>query len=234
MKKFLVFFIIASITSGGYSYSQSNEKSKFSYGVKAGINVASFHFDSDTKDDMKEDGNTLLPRISFHLGGYADYAVTNNFSVQAGLTLSNKGNKVRYSYDDYAFDEEISGTYTEKLLYLEIPVNAVYKTGRFYVGAGPYVGYALSGKWKDKGESDYGDGDVESFSDSGKLEFGGEEGYKRLDFGVNFLAGYQANDKISIGIGYGLGLSNLNNYDNPSWFTKNRVFSLSVGYSFGK
>ncbi|MBX2923100.1 MAG: PorT family protein [Chitinophagaceae bacterium] len=232
MKKFFAFFIVASMLSGGYSYGQSNEKSKVSYGVKAGINVASYRLNSESRDQLKEDGSSLLPRISFHVGGYADLSVTDAFSVQAGLTLSSKGNKVRYSYDDYGFDEEISGTYTEKLLYLEVPVNAIYKAGRFYAGAGPYVGYALSGKWKDKGETDYGDGDVESFSDSDKIEFGGDEGYKRIDFGVNVLAGYQLKSKISIGVGYGLGLSNMLNRDDNSWFSKNRVFSLSVGYSF--
>lgn len=40
----------------------------------------------------------------------------------------------------------------------------------------------------------------------------------------NFLAGYQFNNKISVGIGYGLGLSDITNQDNNTLFSKNRVF----------
>lgn len=234
MKKFLSFFIIASMITGSYSYGQSNGKSKISYGVKAGINLASYQVGSDYRADVKEAGGMILPLISFHVGGYADFPITNAFSVQGGLTLSGKGHKERYSYDedDFGFDGGGTATFIEKLMYLEVPVNAVYKTGRFYMGAGPYLGYALSGKWIEKGVDDYGDGDTDSFYDSGKIRFGGDEGYKRTDFGINLLAGYQLKNKITLGIGYCLGLSNKD--DSDYWSSKNRVFSLSVGYSFGK
>ncbi|HRN55416.1 MAG TPA: hypothetical protein PLL71_03130 [Agriterribacter sp.] len=56
MKKFLSFFIISAITGGGYSYGQSNKKPKISYGVKAGINLASYRPDSYTRSEIKETG----------------------------------------------------------------------------------------------------------------------------------------------------------------------------------
>lgn len=235
MKKFFAFFIIATVVSGGYSYGQSNEKSKISYGVKAGINLASYQVGSDYRTEVKEAGGMILPLISFHVGGYADFSITDAFSVQGGLTLSGKGHKERYSYDEDDFGLGGAGTsggtatYIEKLMYLEVPVNAVYKTGRFYMGAGPYLGYALSGKWIEKGEDD---DNTDNFNDSGKIIFGGDEGYKRVDFGINLLAGYQLKNKINLGIGYSLGLSNKD--DSDYWSSKNRVFSLSVGYSLGK
>ncbi|HRN55417.1 MAG TPA: hypothetical protein PLL71_03135 [Agriterribacter sp.] len=46
-------------------------------------------------------------------------------------------------------------------------MNAVYKTGRFYIGAGPYLGYALSGKWIEKGIDD-----TDDYYDSGNIAFG--------------------------------------------------------------
>jgi hypothetical protein len=218
---------------GGYSYGQSNEKPKISYGVKAGINLASFRMSSEARSQIKEAGGKTRPLVSFHIGGYVDFPVSNTFSVQGGLTLSGKGDKERYLYDDdFAYPGSSGGEAfdIQKVMYLEIPVNAIYKTGRFYMGAGPYVGYALSGKWIEKGTNNTDDAD--SYYDSGNIAFG--EYFKRTDFGINFLAGYQLKNKINLGIGYGLGLSNNSNDDDYNWSPKNRVFSLSVGYSFGK
>lgn len=243
MKQFFTLLILASLLGGNYSFAQSSDGNKIKYGIKAGINLASLSVGSERKKEMKDyydNGWKNKSVISFHLGGYADYAITEALSIQAGLTLSGKGGKETWSYDDEIFgDEEFTGKAYDKenLLYLELPVNVVYKTGSFYFGAGPYVGYALSGKWKEWYEEDYGDGDIESDSESGKIVFGGENAWmKRTDFGLNFLAGYQLNEKMSIGIGYGLGLSNLlKDPDDPQagdnyWGQKNRVFSISVNY----
>ncbi len=37
-------------------------------------------------------------------------------------------------------------------MYLEVPVNALYKFQSFYVGAGPYAAFALGGKTKAEGK----------------------------------------------------------------------------------
>src|SRR5690606_13385252 len=120
-----------------------------------------------------------------------DYALSKNFSIQAGLSLSGKGGKSAWSEDDLDGSASGEGSFKESLLYLEVPVNAIYRSGSFYFGAGPCLGFALSGKWKESYEYNLGNGDTESGTESGKIEFSGEDGYfKRADFGVNFLAGY--------------------------------------------
>jgi len=65
------------------------------------------------------------------------------------------------------------------------------------------------------------------------LEFGSDEAkddYKSTDFGLNILAGYELKNGINLGVNYGLGLSNLINFDAAKM--RNRVFSLSVGFKF--
>lgn len=237
MKKNFLLLATAFLASSSYTIAQTSPGNKVRYGIRAGINVASFSTSSERKADDKEEGYKSKPVVSFHLGGYADYALSKNFSIQAGLSLSGKGGKSAWSEDDLDGSASGEGSFKESLLYLEVPVNAIYRSGSFYFGAGPCLGFALSGKWKESYEYNLGNGDTESGTESGKIEFSGEDGYfKRADFGVNFLAGYQLNNNISLAAGYGLGLPNLFKTDDAEarkyWAFKNRVFSVSVSYSF--
>lgn len=224
MKNRFMWLVIACVVGGGQAMAQE----RITFGVKAGVNFASFSIvdNRGLDDDYKK-----RPNVSFHVGGLVDVPLSSAFSLQGGLTLSGKGSREIWSNDD-----ELGGSYSEtsfkeSLLYLELPVNAVYKAGNFFVGAGPYAGYALSGKWKETFEEDFGDGDVEKEEDSGNVIFSGENAYReRIDFGVNFLAGYQFNSRMNISLGYGLGLKNI--YKRDEWTMKNRVLSLSVGYTF--
>ncbi|RZK69018.1 MAG: PorT family protein, partial [Pedobacter sp.] len=121
-------------------------------------------------------------------------------------------------------------------MYLEIPVNVVGKipagSGNVFVGAGPYFGYALSGKSKAK-VSVSGGGINESDSSKEDLEFGSEDGeFKRVELGVNFLGGYQLKNGLNINFGYGLGLSNLVNNSSGDGKASNRVLSVGLGFNF--
>ncbi|MBX3241200.1 MAG: PorT family protein [Chitinophagaceae bacterium] len=237
MNKLSVFFTLALLLASFCSYSQTSKTGKIKYGIKAGINLANYGHSSEYKKDFREDGGRFIPIFSFHAGGFADYSITESFSIQAGLTLSGKGGKESWSGEDDDDFYDYDAYYKENLLWLELPVNAIYKTGRFYAGGGPYIGCALSGKWKEGSKEDYGGGDIEEDSETGKIVFGGEDGWRRrIDYGFNFLAGYQVTEKINIGANFGLGLMNLYNESNRDWrdywSMKNRVLSISVGYTF--
>jgi hypothetical protein len=69
-----------------------------------------------------------------------------------------------------------------------------------------------------------------------KLNIGNNSGddLKALDFGVNFLAGYQLNSGLNFGAGYGLGLTNLRPTSTSATNVEqnNRVLSFSIGYAF--
>jgi len=184
------------------------------YGLRAGVNIPKYSFENGSSES-----NT-----GFFVTGYLDAPVSPNFSIQPGLSLQNKGAKWS------AGDGNNSGELKQSIMSLDIPVNAVAKfptgaSGNFFVGAGPYVGFALSGKNKASGNVGGAEGRTEW-----DVEFGSGDGdeLKRTDFGVNFLAGYQLSNGFQINAGYGLGLTNLSPVSNLS--TKNRVWSVGIGF----
>lgn len=222
MKK--IALLAAGFLMGGAAFAQSLPPVK--YGLKVGVNLPKLHVNNTNGDDVESESTT-----NFSVTGYADVPVANGLSVQPGVSLQGKGGK--YVYNGGSLNGEVK----DNSMYVEIPVNLVGKvplgtTGtNFYLGAGPYAAFAISGERKISGN--VGSFGTESTRD---LEFGSDNGddYKGTDFGVNFLAGFQLNSGFNIGAGYGLGLTDLrpseNNSDNGK--TTNRVLSFSVGYSF--
>lgn len=208
MKKFLLSLMIA-----GAGLAVKAQESGVKFGVKAGVTFPTMSISGDSEGIAKS-------TTGFYVGGTADFGLGGMFSLQPGLTLSNKG---------FKFSEE-GGSLTTNLMYIEIPVNALVNfpvgDGKVFVGAGPYYGMAISGKHKLKG-TDEGT----SVSVSTDVEFGDDGTFKRGDFGVNFLAGYQLGNGFNIHAGYGLGLSNVarNSGDETA---KNRVLSVGLGFSF--
>jgi opacity protein-like surface antigen len=195
------------------------------FGVKAGLALP-----SQTSSAMGISVSSSS-KASFYVGAIADISVSPIFSVQPGLTYVGKGGKLDFSEaaEEMGLDpSELEGAekITFNYSYLEIPVNLVANfnagTGKFFVGAGPYAAYALSGNAK------MGDEKIDA-------EFGSEEGeMKRMEFGLNFLAGYKLANGFNLHAGYGLGLSNLENSssDGINATTKNRVFSVGLGFNF--
>ncbi|WP_293903575.1 porin family protein [Sphingobacterium sp. UBA5670] len=180
------------------------------YGLRAGVNIPKYSFENGSSES-----NT-----GFFVTGYLDAPVSPYFSIQPGLSLQNKGGKWSEGEGNNALELK------QSIMSLDIPVNLVAKlptggSGNFFIGAGPYVGFALSGKNKQN------IGGVKTEQD---VEFGSGDGdeLKRTDFGVNFLAGYQLSNGFQINAGYGLGLTNLSPVSNLS--TKNRVWSVGIGF----
>lgn len=183
------------------------------YGLRAGVNIPKYSIENGSSES-----NT-----GFFVTGYLDAPVSPYFSIQPGLSLQNKGAKWSVGNGNNA------GEIKQSIMSLDIPVNLVAKlptggSGNFFIGAGPYVGFGLSGKNKASGNV----GDV-----GGKTEWdvkfgsGDSDELKRTDFGVNFLAGYQLTNGFQINAGYGLGLTNL---APNSGSIKNRVWSIGIGF----
>lgn len=177
------------------------------WGLKAGLNFPKTSLSGGRGSyDTKSSTN-------FYVTGYASIPTATNFAIQPGLSLQGKGGKI----------EEGNTEFKTNLMYLEVPVNAVYYipagyTGSVFIGAGPYLGLGLSGKEKVNGKST----DIDFGSKDGELE--------RFDWGFNFLLGYKLNNGFLINGGYGLGLGNLSNVNGLKM--KNKVFSLGVGFEF--
>ncbi|MDR0866788.1 MAG: PorT family protein [Candidatus Symbiothrix sp.] len=176
-------------------------------GVTAGLNTSSI-----TGDDV--DG--VKYKAGFQIGVLADYAITEKFSIIPELNFAQKGAKYEES------EAGVTVTASLNLNYLTLPINAAYKfdvapDSKLLVFAGPYVGYALSGK-------------VKAGAFSQDIEFGSKEDETNaLDFGANIGVGYQYT-KFFAKLQYNLGLANLSNYDNDA--THNSNIAVTVGYLF--
>ena len=200
MKKTLL--LLALIVASTATFAQTT-----SFGIKAGLN--------SSKLTVSATGGSISTEslVGFHVGGVVDIGF-ETFSIQPGLLFSTKGGK--------SSSEE--GTDKVTLNYLEVPVNFLYKVpagdGKVIFGAGPYLGYGLSGKSKS------------SDGTSTDVTFGSTtDDVKNPDFGFNFLAGYQFSQGFALNVNYGLGLANLSNDDaGVNLKTKNQVLSFSLTY----
>lgn len=223
MKKILTLTFCCILASSGFA-----QKSKIKYGVKAGVNYAKFSITGgfvtdETKDDVKG-------LISFHITGFADIPVLKSFYLQPGLSLNGKGYKFETTdlVPNYRFSN------SSNIMYLELPVNAVYKAQGFYIGLGPYAAFAIAGKSKTEATNN-GVNPPATMKEERDLEFGDDsskDDYTNLDLGLNALAGYQLKNGFNAGINYGLGLSNITAGGDSDFKQKNKVISLSVGYMF--
>lgn len=200
-----------------------------SFGVKAGFNSASI-----------SGGEGAKRLAAWHAGGIADISLAENFSLQPQLLVSVKGAKT----EGYEMPSPVPGVdpisvpgTKISLTYLEVPVNFLYKheagAGSIFVGAGPYVGFGLTGKVKADVD---GAEDVDIKFDGKKaedLEGETEEAVhlKRLDAGANFLAGYELKNGLLFSVNYSLGLTKISPDGGDG---KNGYFGISVGYLFGK
>ncbi|WAC40853.1 porin family protein [Pedobacter sp. SL55] len=217
MKKIFLLLTLAA----GLTTAVNAQDKPVSFGVKAGV-----AFPSITLSSMGISVNTSS-KTSFYVGGIADINISPIFSFQPGLTYVGKGGKFDLSemVEQIGVDpEELDGVdaVTFNYSYLELPLNLLANfnagTGKFFVGAGPYAAYALSANMK------AGDQKLDA-------EFGSEEGQlKRMEFGLNFLGGYKLSNGLNLHAGYGLGLSTTENSSEGT--TKNKVFSVGLGFNF--
>lgn len=134
MKKLFLSAVAILFAAGAYA------QTPFGYGIKAGINLPKYHINNSA--DTKTSTN-------FHVTAYLDAPLSTNVYLQPGISLQGKGAKL---YDGRTHER------TQNTMWLEIPVNAVVKfpTGfasNFYIGAGPYAAFGLSGKNKWKTDS---------------------------------------------------------------------------------
>src|SRR5690606_26891120 len=184
--------LILSIAILAFSVSVFAQGQPMGFGIKAGVNFPKYNF-SGNDNSIETDAST-----NFHVTAFLDAPIfTDYLYVQPGISLQGKGAKFAegsFMGEDYRV--------TQNTMWLEIPVNLVAKaptgqTGHLFVGAGPYVGFGLSGKNKVTG----GNGDA---SEVGDFKFGSENDQKGTDFGLNFIGGYQFNNGLIIHGGYGL------------------------------
>lgn len=204
--------LIASVTT----YAQTTiTRTPVKIGVKGGLNLPGYKLiNNGNEKDTKTTTN-------FHLTGFVDLSINNNFYFQPGLSLQGKG---------ATFIDNSTFTITQNTLGLEVPLNFLGKInagpGKLFIGAGPYVAANIVGK--NKAANNTGD------KTTTELNFGNanKDDLKTFDLGMNFLGGYEFNNGFTIGGGYGYGFSNLRPEGNSNNKTANRVWSFSLGYIY--
>lgn len=209
-KTFLLLFLL---TAAFKTFSQ-----KTTFGIKAGFNF--------TNQAITGDNTFLSPQntAGFQIGGIIDLGF-KHFSLQPGILFTTKGTEFKVDQYDENINYIGSSISRIKLYYIEVPINLLYKlpisSGKVYLGGGPHLGYGISGSMK---------GGLTGGSTQTNLTFGNNGDYKNPDFGINFIGGYEFKQRLTLDMGYELGLINISNAKNRE--VKNQVLNFSVGYFF--
>jgi len=205
-------------------------------GVKAGVNLSTIRYSgfdgsSNLNDNTKQN-------VGYNVTVFGDFGVGNNFFIQPGVSLQNKGTKIEGS--STTGGTTTTGKIKTDVMAIEVPVNAVLRiptgtSGAFQISAGPYIGFNIDGKTKTNTTVTTPAGTT-STNETNNLNFGNktDDDMSSTDFGANFGLGYRLNSGFTVGANYGLGLSNLVPKDSRSGDSKatNRVWGFTVGYSF--
>ena len=225
---FLIFLFILVAT-----FNITNAQTKV--GVKAGVNFSNVIMENENGDKAATQSTpgTLL-------GLTFDIPITGDLYIQPAALYSRKG-----------FKQQTGGFFGSatnlqvNVSYIEVPLNILYKprlgAGNLLFGAGPYIGYGTGGKWKSDKDAVIGDitmgkkGDAVFKNDAIDGEFGTYLYGKPLDYGANFLAGYEFFHKLSVQFNAQVGLANLQpEYEGVKreGKLKNIGFGISLGYKF--
>jgi Outer membrane protein beta-barrel domain len=202
MKKVSLFLAVSMLFVAHFAQAQSR------VGVTLNMNVSRYRI-PDASTSSKGKAN-----IGFNAGITGDVELMPvHFYLQPQLLFSMKSFKTPSGKSKYNFTM------------VEIPISAVYKypikkIGKVYAGIGPNFGIYLGGRYK-------------SGSRSEKLKFGSTDDvdFKRLDIGLNFLTGFELNNKLFFNIRHTLGLSNIEPNANNS-IIKTANWQFGLGYYF--
>jgi len=182
---------------------------QISFGIKGGVNVAEFSF---------QDQGTSIPQSSingFTLGGVLEIGLGGNLFLQPEAVFVQKGSELNTAITSLKTNVN----------YLDIPILLKIKILNsnllnINLLGGPSFGLALNGEETAGGQT------VD-------INFGGENGLKRFDLGINAGGGIGVN-LGSIGVfgdvRYLFGVSNISEDANRE--IKNKGLNLSVGLMF--
>ncbi len=189
----------------------------------------------------KRDNNYQL---GFKAGAVADLKFTDNIFVQPGLFLSiNNGAETYYE----RFYKTGAGTpasdhdrRTYKITYVQLPVYALYKTGKefddphFFFGIGPSFNYAIGGNFQQEYINTLNGVEIAKRYDY-SMPFGNnraKDKLRRFDLAANVTIGFEAPSGLLFRANYSIGLLNVAPDGNTHNRMRNTYFGLSVGYLF--
>ena len=185
-----IIFLIASFCLVAFNIQAQDVE----WGLKGGMNVATLG-----RSDLG-----FLPRVSYHIGGSAEFITTPFFSIQTELVYSLQGAAIDRSQDIYL-----------SYHYLNVPL---FAKAYFYEDASFELGIQYGRLLKAVNESYIGSQ---------------EDEINKNDFSVVFGLAYKLGEKVNFGLRYNLGITNTADLDiiYEQRYT-NRVLQISIGYLF--
>ena len=226
-KKNILILLVAGLLATTVANAQKEKSNGLEYGIKAGVNLASFTLKSSFSNGVPADATSINltgSRTTFIAGGFITIPINGGFKVQAELLYAGLGGK-KYQTTIFDPNHSESDSLNFQSSYLEVPVLAKYSFGQsgFSVLAGPQIGFLLSAKDELNGSTD-----IKSVFKSTDLSgvFGAEYA---LPMGINFSARYQ--------LGFSNIVKNETSGTPPDVYTasiKNNAFTITVGYKLGK
>lgn len=186
---------------------------KTSFGLTAGGTNSNFKFKSEGESVTGDS------KMGMAAGLVVNSALSEKCSLLSGLQFVQKGTKMEVDDGGSTMSVDLNTNW------LEVPVNLVYNTGKFYIGAGPSLSFGIGGKWKVKFEGE---------EESENVNFGNsdDDDMKGFDFGANVVAGFQFTNGIFLAANFNQGFSNLAPGDSGDGSIKSHYFGLHLGYMF--
>lgn len=220
MKKIILLF--SGMALSAISFAQ------ISFGVQATGSLASAQ--AKSKYDIEYD-----KEMNIRPGGgvVVQYGLGTNFSLRSGVSYSQQGVTLKYSFDEFGSTKS-----TARLNYVQVPVHAIYgvRAGNVnvYAGLGGYAGYGFSGEVKNTlwfYTEDGGYEISEKLKAFDKLEDDGGD-LNRFDYGASGFAGVHLKCGLFVQAGYQLGIANISRDKDDTY--RNRAVQLTVGYLFNR
>ncbi|MBL7814035.1 MAG: PorT family protein [Saprospiraceae bacterium] len=222
MKKLIV-MVVLFLSINGLTHAQVS--------IRGGINVASMSANATEKNYNDYENQSI---IGYQVGLAFPLAISEHVSIQPEVVYIQKGGKSQYIANE---NNKLISTFTSNNI--EVPISLKLGLGNntgkglgFYILAGPYVGIALNGKYKNDltilGATSSSTKTVD-YTDDSTPE-------KRIDWGANIGAGISLG-RMYLDARYNLGINNLldsdtsNSNDNEP-YRRNRGIGLTLGIHF--
>lgn len=183
-------------------------------GIKGGINIANLEFPSGYNfgDKVSAKDFNLI-----HVGFVCENRIIGGLYLNSGLFYTEKGYKEHFTSDN----GDITMLGWDKYQYFELPFNLEMKTlvknkTSLFIQAGPYAGYAFTGK-------SYWYGETETINYD-------RAGMNRYDYGIGFGGGIELGDLV-LSVNYQKGFANLSKNSDIEF--KNKVLQFSIAIMGG-
>lgn len=204
-----------------FSFTANAQQSNTFYGIQAGTNYARYtpRFLNPNTEDVRYAG-----KVGLYIGGFANFKIGEKIRIQPSLLFASQGSKfinenvpVRLNSNDPTYTEfDFVINIIESTIVLPVVVQN-YLSEKFYIEAGPQVGYIFSLKDKSVGDT------LTSTQNDGTGSLSNND---KLDLGLLVGLGYRLNESFGLNTRYYFGVIERNNG------LKSSVMNLGIEYSF--